>query len=133
MTSDMAGPDWYVDVEDVALLHVASIFDEFASERLQAWGMRRDWNDALREVSLPGRFQRTGNFIFDVAHNPAGAKVLAENLRAVSPPPPLTALMAVLSDKDWKQMIDELRGAVSRFSRWARRTLQQEYDHHIRV
>ncbi|KAK4034050.1 hypothetical protein C8A01DRAFT_19075 [Parachaetomium inaequale] len=45
-----AGPQqshWYVDVEDVALLHVASIFDEFANERLQAWGSRRDWNDAL--------------------------------------------------------------------------------------
>jgi hypothetical protein len=40
--------DWYVDVEDVALLHVAAIFDpEISGQRLHAWGSYRDWNDAI--------------------------------------------------------------------------------------
>ena len=30
----------------------------------------------------------SGKFIFDVAHNPAGAEVLVQTLRAVSPPQP---------------------------------------------
>lgn len=39
---------WYVDVEDVALLHIAAIFDErISNERLQAWGWYRDRNDAI--------------------------------------------------------------------------------------
>ncbi|KAG7292043.1 hypothetical protein NEMBOFW57_002074 [Staphylotrichum longicolle] len=46
-----AGPTqahWYVDVADVALLHVAAIFDpDIAGERLHAWGCFRDWNDAI--------------------------------------------------------------------------------------
>ncbi|KAL2266656.1 hypothetical protein VTJ83DRAFT_6008 [Remersonia thermophila] len=46
-----AGPTqahWYVDVEDVALLHVAAMFDpDIASCRLQAWGCFRDVNDAM--------------------------------------------------------------------------------------
>jgi hypothetical protein len=40
--------DWYVDVEDVALLHIASIFDErICGERIQAWGWYRDRNDVI--------------------------------------------------------------------------------------
>ena len=42
------GADWYVDVADVALLHIAAIFDsEIENDRLQAWGCHRDWNDAI--------------------------------------------------------------------------------------
>jgi hypothetical protein len=38
--------DWYVDVEDVALLHIASIFDDrICGERIQAWGCYRDRSD----------------------------------------------------------------------------------------
>ncbi len=46
--SDARRADWYVDVADVALLHVAAIFDpEVAGARIQAWGCHRDWNDAI--------------------------------------------------------------------------------------
>jgi dihydrofolate synthase/folylpolyglutamate synthase len=70
---------------------------------------------ALSGVFLPGRFQRRGKFIFDVAHNPAGARTVAETIRALDPSPPRTALVAVLADKDWRGIIRELAPAVDRF------------------
>ena len=70
---------------------------------------------ALAAVFLPGRFQRHGKFIFDVAHNPDGARTIAETLRAVNPPAPRTALVAVLADKDWQGIIRALAPAVDRF------------------
>jgi dihydrofolate synthase/folylpolyglutamate synthase len=70
---------------------------------------------ALAAVFLPGRFQRHGKFIFDVAHNPDGARTIAETLRAVNPTAPRTALVAILSDKDWQGIIRELAPAVDRF------------------
>jgi len=69
---------------------------------------------ALKSVFLPGRFQRHGKLIFDVAHNPAGARTLAENLVALDPPHPRTALLAVLGDKDWRGIIDALAPVVDR-------------------
>jgi dihydrofolate synthase/folylpolyglutamate synthase len=69
----------------------------------------------LEGLFLPGRFQRRGKFIFDVAHNPDGALTVAESVRALNPPTPRTALVAVLSDKDWKGIIRALAPAVDRF------------------
>jgi dihydrofolate synthase / folylpolyglutamate synthase len=70
---------------------------------------------ALSGVFLPGRFQRSGQIIFDVAHNPAGARTVAQTIRALDPPHPRTALIAVLADKDWRGIISELAPAVDRF------------------
>lgn len=70
---------------------------------------------ALARVRLPGRFSRHGDWIFDVAHNPDGAAVTAETLRAVRPTAPVVALMSVLGDKDWRGMMRALSGAVDRF------------------
>jgi dihydrofolate synthase/folylpolyglutamate synthase len=69
----------------------------------------------LSKVFLPGRFQRFGNFIFDVAHNPDGAGTVARTLDAVNAPRPRTALVAVLADKDWRGIIRSLAPAVDRF------------------
>ena len=69
---------------------------------------------ALADVFLPGRFQRRGKFIFDVAHNPDGARTIADNLIAVNPPHPRTALLGVLADKDWRGIIDALASVVDR-------------------
>jgi dihydrofolate synthase/folylpolyglutamate synthase len=69
----------------------------------------------LTQLFLPGRYQRYGKFIFDVAHNPDGARAVAESIRALNPPAPRTALIAVLSDKDWKGIIRALAPAVDRF------------------
>jgi len=70
---------------------------------------------ALAGVFLPGRFERRGKVIFDVAHNPDGARTVAETIRAVNPPSPRTALVAVLANKDWRGIIRELAPAVDRF------------------
>jgi dihydrofolate synthase/folylpolyglutamate synthase len=63
---------------------------------------------SVPEVALPGRFQRVGKWIFDVAHNPSGAHVLAETVLAVSPRPPIAVLLGVLGDKDWRGIMRAL-------------------------
>ena len=63
---------------------------------------------ALGTLTLAGRFQRVGNVIFDVAHNPAGAAVVAGTLASLDLPQPVTVLAGVLADKDWRAMIATL-------------------------
>ena len=70
---------------------------------------------SLAKVRLPGRFHRVDGFIFDVAHNPDGAHVLARTLREVSLPRPICALLCVLADKDWRGVMQELSGVVDNF------------------
>jgi dihydrofolate synthase/folylpolyglutamate synthase len=67
---------------------------------------------ALHDLQLPGRFYRAGNVIFDVAHNPAGAAVVAGTVRALNIAPPVVALVGILSDKDWRPMIRSI-GSVA--------------------
>ena len=70
---------------------------------------------ALMRVSLPGRFQRFEQFIFDVAHNPDGAAVLAGTIERVAPPRPIAVLLTVLGDKDWRGMMSALAPVVDHF------------------
>jgi dihydrofolate synthase / folylpolyglutamate synthase len=72
-------------------------------------------NAALSHVRLPGRFQREGRFIFDVAHNPDGACVLAATLAAAGVTRPLAAVLTVLSDKDWRGVMRALAPVVDAF------------------
>jgi dihydrofolate synthase/folylpolyglutamate synthase len=67
---------------------------------------------ALQQVRLPGRFSRTREWIFDVAHNPEGSAVTAETVRAVAPQRPLAALVSILGDKDWRGMLSALAPVV---------------------
>jgi dihydrofolate synthase/folylpolyglutamate synthase len=69
----------------------------------------------LARVRLPGRFHREGQFIFDVAHNPDGAAVLAATVKAVGEPRPVAALLTVLTDKDWRGVMGALAPAVDVF------------------
>lgn len=86
---DVAGPGWSVPLEEA--------------------------RGALSTVRLPGRFHREGRFIFDVAHNPDGAAVLAATLRAVREPRPVAALLTVLTDKDWRGVMAALAPVVDVF------------------
>lgn len=70
---------------------------------------------ALAGVYLPGRFQRVGRYIFDVAHNADGARVLARTLSAVAPAAPVVAVLCVLRDKDWRAMMRAVAPHVARF------------------
>ncbi len=71
--------------------------------------------DGLSRVRLPGRFQRVGKHIFDVAHNPAAAAVLARTLSEVGAPRPVVAVLSVLADKDWRGIMRALEPVVQHF------------------
>ncbi len=75
---------------------------ELDPERVRAVG---------QEVEIPGRLERVGNdppAYLDAAHNPDGAKALAEALRVISGDRPAIAVLAVLADKDARAMIEAL-------------------------
>lgn len=77
-----------------------------------------DWTEiekGLRSVTLPGRYQTQGKYIFDVAHNPDAAKALAQTIIAAAPSRPRTAVVGVLADKDWRGVLRELAPVVDRF------------------
>jgi dihydrofolate synthase/folylpolyglutamate synthase len=57
---------------------------------------------------LPGRFDRRGPWIFDVAHNPDGVRALVRALAERAPERPLHALVGILGDKAWLEMIQAL-------------------------
>ncbi len=69
----------------------------------------------LASVRLPGRFHREGRFIFDVAHNPDGASVLAATVASVREPRPVAAVLTVLADKDWRGVMRVLAPVVDLF------------------
>ena len=71
--------------------------------------------NSARHIRLPGRFQRAGRWIFDVAHNPDGARTLAASLRLVQHERPVVALLCVLGDKDWRAILDALAPVVTEF------------------
>jgi dihydrofolate synthase/folylpolyglutamate synthase len=60
------------------------------------------------KARVPGRFDRRGPWIFDVAHNPDGTRALTRALEAAPPPRPLHALIGILGDKNWREMLDRL-------------------------
>ena len=74
----------------------------------------------LREVQLPGRFQRVSTpdgieWIFDVAHNPDAAAVLAANLARHPARGRTRAVCGMLSDKDVPAVLAALRGRIDRW------------------
>jgi dihydrofolate synthase/folylpolyglutamate synthase len=71
--------------------------------------------EAFAAVSLPGRFQRVGKRIFDVAHNPDGASVLARTLQSTGFVRPVIAILSVLGDKNWRGIMDVLATVVDQF------------------
>jgi dihydrofolate synthase/folylpolyglutamate synthase len=73
-----------------------------------------DASQVLPQVRLPGRFQRLGNCIFDVAHNADGMRSLLATLGEIAPPRPIVAVLGVLKDKDWQEMMRALSHAVDR-------------------
>jgi dihydrofolate synthase/folylpolyglutamate synthase len=73
----------------------------------------KDLTPALAKLQLAGRFQRIGNIIFDVAHNPAGAAVVAGTVRSLDLPKPITALIGILSDKDWRPMVESISSVAT--------------------
>jgi len=69
---------------------------------------------AFARARLPGRYDRRGRWLFDVAHNPDGLAALLAALQADPPPRPLHAVVCVLRDKDWRGMLTALGGVADR-------------------
>jgi dihydrofolate synthase/folylpolyglutamate synthase len=72
---------------------------------------------AFGRVSLPGRMQLLAGqpeCLFDVAHNPAAAAVLAETLRAEGATG-LVAIIGILDDKDVEGIVAPFAGIVARW------------------
>jgi dihydrofolate synthase/folylpolyglutamate synthase len=68
------------------------------------------------EVEIPGRLERATldpPTYLDAAHNPDGAKALAEALPEVAEGRPVVAVLAILADKDARAMIEALTPAVA--------------------
>ena len=63
---------------------------------------------------LPGRLDRRGKWLFDVAHNPDGMRALVAALEATRPPRPLHGLVSILGDKEWPRMLVELDRVLDR-------------------
>ncbi|HEY1552182.1 MAG TPA: Mur ligase family protein [Kofleriaceae bacterium] len=63
---------------------------------------------ALAHVIHPGRFERVGDVILDGAHNPSGARALAEAVRerAIRP----VVVLAISADKDARAIVAALAG-----------------------
>jgi dihydrofolate synthase/folylpolyglutamate synthase len=64
------------------------------------------------QVRWPGRMQvvrqRGATWIFDVAHNPAGVAALTAALDSIDLPRPVVLIAAILSDKEWDEMLPPL-------------------------
>lgn len=63
---------------------------------------------------VPGRFDRRGKWLFDVAHNPDGMRALVAALQASDLPRPIHALVSILGDKEWPEMLVRLDAAIDR-------------------
>ena len=72
---------------------------------------------AFAAVRVPGRFDRRGRWLFDVAHNPAGIDALMRACAGEGLPRPVHALVGILSDKDWRTMLDRIEQLADRV--WA--------------
>lgn len=63
---------------------------------------------------IPGRLDRRGKWLFDVAHNPDGVAALCRALTDLAPRRPVHALVSILGDKAWPEMLVQLDQVVDR-------------------
>ncbi|MGB9235390.1 MAG: folylpolyglutamate synthase/dihydrofolate synthase family protein [Terriglobales bacterium] len=98
-------------LRNVALAVAAAVeLREQGWEQITASSIER----GIRETHWPGRFQvmpaggRRPEFVFDVAHNPAGAWALRSTLSSVYGERPITMVFGVLRDKAMAEMAEIL-------------------------
>jgi dihydrofolate synthase/folylpolyglutamate synthase len=63
---------------------------------------------------VPGRFDRRGKWLFDVAHNPDGIRALVAAIDVADLPRPIHALVSILGDKAWPEMLVRLDSVIDR-------------------
>jgi dihydrofolate synthase / folylpolyglutamate synthase len=72
--------------------------------------------DVAGEIEIPGRLERVGETpptYLDAAHNPDGARALAESLPEIVGDRPVIAVLAILADKDARDMTAVLAPALT--------------------
>lgn len=69
---------------------------------------------AFADARIPGRLDRRGRWLFDVAHNPDGIAALTAALADAPPARPLHALVSILGDKEWPEMLVALDRIIDR-------------------
>jgi dihydrofolate synthase / folylpolyglutamate synthase len=69
---------------------------------------------AFGTAHVPGRLDRRGRWLFDVAHNPDGMRALVAAVNALGLPRPLHALVSILGDKEWGGMLVQLDQVIDR-------------------
>jgi dihydrofolate synthase / folylpolyglutamate synthase len=70
--------------------------------------------DGFASARIPGRLDRRGKWLFDVAHNPDGIRALTRALQVVRQPRPIHALVSILGDKEWAEMLVQLDQIIDR-------------------
>ena len=70
--------------------------------------------EAFGRAFVPGRLDRRGRWLFDVAHNPDGIRSLIAALEALDPPRPVHGLISILGDKEWPEMLVQLDRVIDR-------------------
>lgn len=68
--------------------------------------------EGFSSAFIPGRLDWRGKWLFDVAHNPDGMRSLTRALAELEPRRPIHALVSILGDKDWPEMLVELDRAI---------------------
>jgi dihydrofolate synthase / folylpolyglutamate synthase len=80
-----------------------------------AWRPARDQIErGFSLARVPGRFDRRGRWLFDVAHNPDGVRALVAAIEEAGLPRPLHALVSILGDKAWPEMLVGLDRVLDR-------------------
>ncbi len=69
---------------------------------------------AFATARVPGRLDRHGRWLFDVAHNPDGMRALVRAVQDLDLPRPIHALVSILGDKAWPEMLVILDEAINR-------------------
>jgi dihydrofolate synthase/folylpolyglutamate synthase len=70
--------------------------------------------EGFAAARVPGRLDQRGRFLFDVAHNPDGVAALCRAVVELAPTRPVHALVSILGDKAWPEMLVQLDRVVER-------------------
>jgi dihydrofolate synthase/folylpolyglutamate synthase len=65
-------------------------------------------------ANVAGRLDQRGRWLFDVAHNPDGMRSLVKAIATTAPRRPLHALVSILGDKEWPDMLVQLDQVIDR-------------------
>jgi dihydrofolate synthase/folylpolyglutamate synthase len=75
---------------------------------------RPDIERGFAAARIAGRFDRRGKWLFDVAHNPDGMRALVAAIEAARLPRPVHALVSILGDKAWPDMLVRLDQVIDK-------------------